>query len=195
MKIYRDPGCLVGYRDEHPVKDLRALTHCGEVYCSHDHSVPLHKHAVFEFMYVLSGTAFWQVHDTVFSQNQSELFWTLPGEPHRTASKTHQGYHKLWFGVNLADIDDEGAEVAAALQRLAEQGRRIIADAREMETVIRGLVLQVISQKARDARMSVAVISAHSCHSSRRQSRTAARRHTSRIRGPSPTPSSGQWLS
>jgi AraC-like DNA-binding protein len=147
MMIHRDPGCLVGYRYEHPVGDLRALTHCGEVYCSHDHNVPLHAHQGFEFMYVVSGTAYWQVGRTVHAQGPGELFWTVPGEFHKTARNAHQGYHKLWFGIRLWDLGQDGQEVARALQRMTETGRRIIPAAREMEAVIRGFILQVIFQR------------------------------------------------
>jgi AraC-like DNA-binding protein len=98
-------------------------------------------------MYVLSGTAYWQVGDTVFPQNQSELFWTVPDQPHMTARTVHQGYHKLWLGLQLSDLGHEGEQVAQALQRLSAQGRHIISDAREMETLLRGLILQVISRK------------------------------------------------
>jgi len=147
MEIFRDPGCLAGYRYENPLAELESLTHCGEVYCSHDHEVPLHTHEVFEFMYVLSGTAYWQVGDTIYPQNQSELFWTVPDQPHMTADRAHQGYHKLWLGLRLSDLKPEGVQAAHALQRLSAQGRHLIADAREMETLLRGLILQVISRK------------------------------------------------
>jgi AraC-like DNA-binding protein len=148
MEIFRDRGCVAGYRYENPLADLCSLTHCGEVYCNQDHSVRTHTHEGFEFMYVLSGTAYWQIGDAVYAQNQSELFWTAPEEPHGTARRTHQGYHKLWLGLQLSDLDPEGPRVARALHGLSGQGRHIIADAREMETVLRGLILQVISRKA-----------------------------------------------
>lgn len=147
MKIFRDQGCLVGYTYENPVVDMGSLTHCGEVYCSHDHSVGLHRHEGYEFMYVISGTAYWQVGDTVFSQGPSELFWTLPHEPHLTADRKHQGYHKLWFGIRMADLGEQGRQADEVLRRLTAQGRRVISDANEMEAVIRGLVLQATSQR------------------------------------------------
>lgn len=147
MEIIRDPCCLAGYRYENPIADLPSLTHCGEVYCSSDHCVALHTHPGFEFMYVIAGTAYWQVDETVYEQHQNELFWTVPGQPHMTANREHQAYHKLWLGVRTVDLDRACLLVAGDLLTLSARKRHIIPDAREMEAVIRGLILQVIWQK------------------------------------------------
>jgi AraC-like DNA-binding protein len=147
MEIFRDRGCIAGYRYESPFAELRSLTHCGEVYCSNDHSVRFHTHDVFEFMYVMSGTAYWQIESTVYQQGQGSLLWTVPGQPHRTALRDHQGYHKLWLGVDLFDIGQEGRRTAKLLLRLSREGRHVTADAGDMEMILRGLMLQVISRK------------------------------------------------
>ncbi len=98
-------------------------------------------------MYVIAGTAYWQVDETVYEQHQNELFWTVPGQPHMTANREHQAYHKLWLGVRTVDLDRACLLVAGDLLTLSARKRHIIPDAREMEAVIRGLILQVIWQK------------------------------------------------
>jgi len=135
-----------GYLYVQPLLDLRSLTHCGEAHHAGDYAEALHSHEAFEFAYLVWGTTGWQAGGAVFQQNQGELFYALPRQPHGTAHRAHPAYHELLLGLRLSDLRG-GADAAKTLRALSRQGRQVLRGAQEIEPVIRGLILQATTRR------------------------------------------------
>ncbi|HET6487702.1 MAG TPA: helix-turn-helix domain-containing protein [Spirochaetia bacterium] len=147
MRIARASTDQTGYLYARPFAGLPALTHCGEIHSIGESSVALHAHEGFEFAYLVSGTAWWQAGGSDFQQNPGELFFALPRQPHGTAHRAHPACHKLLLGLRVVDL--HGGPVAARLlHSLFLQGRQVLRGAQQTESLIRGLILQVVARRA-----------------------------------------------
>jgi len=58
MKVIRESTHISGFRSDIPVKEVPALTPCGEALCARGHALKPHIHAGFEFHYLSGGGNF-----------------------------------------------------------------------------------------------------------------------------------------
>ena len=145
MKIIRESTHISGFLYDQPVRDLPALTHCGETLCARGHAVGPHSHAGFEFHYLSRGGYGWRVGRETTEQQMGDIFVNYPGEIHSSGPKAYPESHFLWIGLRLAQLGPEGKRLAGALRR---RKCRVLSGCHEAEPVLRGLVSQVIGQRA-----------------------------------------------
>src|ERR1035437_1932285 len=101
MIIVRDPEVISGFRYESPMEEVPAITHCGEALCSRHLKVGKHSHAMYEFVYIVSGRAFWQIDSRIHELKPGDLFIACPGQTHFTADIPHPEFHHFWIGLDV----------------------------------------------------------------------------------------------
>lgn len=148
MKVIRDPQIISGFVYERPVDELPELTHCGEALCCSGHHRGPHTHPAFEFLYLSRGRASWQAGGIISEQQMGDLYVAYPREAHGTGPARNPENQHLWLGVDLDRMGPAGAHLAARLRR---ERPRLLTGCDEMEPVLRGLVRQVVTPRARRA--------------------------------------------
>jgi AraC-like DNA-binding protein len=144
MKAIRDRGVISGIRLEEPLPDLPILTHCGEGLCSNDHSIPDHRHKVFELTYLLRNELFMQVGGKAVLQKPGEMFIAYPDETHCSIDQLNsQGYHKIYAGIDLEAMGEDGMALS---RQLRHGSHRIISKAQDVEPVFLALIRQVMKK-------------------------------------------------
>ncbi len=146
MRVLRDPQIISGFVFEQPVDELPELTHCGEALCCEGHYRGPHAHPVFEFLYLSRGRCTWRAHGETTVQQMGDLYIAHPGEKHGTGPKRNPENHHLWMGVDIGRLGRDGARLAA---RLRAERPRLVTGCDELEPVLRGLMRQVVAQRAR----------------------------------------------
>lgn len=146
MKVLRDPQIISGFVFENPLDELPELTHCGEALCCAGHYRSPHAHPVFEFLYLSRGQATWRAAGETAEQAMGDLYIAYPGEKHGTGPKRNPENQHLWMGLDLDKIGVEGKRLAT---RLRTERPRLVRGCEEVEPVLRGLVRQVVAQRAR----------------------------------------------
>jgi AraC-like DNA-binding protein len=155
MKIIRESTHISGFLYDQPVRELPALTHCGETLCARGHSIGSHAHPGFEFHYLSCGAYGWRVGRETFDQQMGEIFVNYPNELHSTGPRAYPESQFLWIGLHLGQLGPAGKRLAALLRR---RNCRVLAGCHETETVLRGLVSQVISNRAHRAAAALAYL-------------------------------------
>ncbi len=149
MEIIRDPGIISGFRFEHPLAELPALTHCGEVLAGPSHVVSLQTHPGFEFHYMVKGTIAWRIRGQVHRHGEGEVSWTPPLLEHESVASDRVEHHFLWIGLHLEGIGPQGPELARCLAELGSRRRFVFPATRDVELVLRCMLLQIIEQRER----------------------------------------------
>lgn len=147
MRIIRESTHISGFLYERPVPEVPALTHCGEALCARGHQVKPHVHSGFEFHYLSHGGPFgWRIGRQAFEQRAGEIFINHPRERHHTGPSMSPESHFLWIGLELSGLGAAGRRLAALL---AACDGRVLRTCQETEPVLRGLIAQIISPRAR----------------------------------------------
>jgi hypothetical protein len=149
MEIIRDCGVISGFRFEHPLADLPALTHCGEVFAGQSHVVLSQSHPAFEFHYMVQGSILWKFEKSMYPLKEGEVSWTPPDLEHESVATSHSEHHLLWIGIKLEQLGDEGSELARALRGLAVKHGYVFPVMHDVELVLRCILLQIVEQRAR----------------------------------------------
>jgi AraC-like DNA-binding protein len=149
MEIIRDPGVISGFRFEHPLADLQALTHCGEAFAGSSHVVLSQSHPAFEFHYMVQGSVLWRIDGATYPLKEGEISWTPPDLEHESVDTYHAEHHMLWLGVKLEQLGPEGAELARKLRALACKHMYVFPAPRDVELVLRCVLLQIVEQRGR----------------------------------------------
>jgi AraC-like DNA-binding protein len=147
MEIIRDPGIISGFRFEHPLPDLPALTHCGEAFAGQSHIVSAQTHPSYEFHYMVQGTIHWKINGLVHAHSDGNLSWTPPELEHESVASYHAEHHILWIGLRLDRLGGEGDRLARSLRGLAAQNVFVFPAVREIELLLRCLILQITDQR------------------------------------------------
>ena len=155
MKIIRESTHISGFLYEQPVRELPALTHCGETLCARGHSIEPHSHEGFEFHYLSRGGYGWRIGRVAIDQQMGDIFVNYPNELHATSPRTYPESHFLWIGLYLTQLGPEGKRLAALLRR---KKCRVLSGCHEVEPVLRGLVSQVISRRAHRSSATLAYL-------------------------------------
>jgi AraC-like DNA-binding protein len=133
---------MAGFRYEQPFGTKTAVSHCGEVICDSRWEVGSHQHrGITEVCYLSRGHLVWEVNDDLWRQNRGDLVITLPGECHRLAERSDAQQHILFVGIQNSEIDDR------VLDLLRTRRVRLLPRAHSVESIMRGLILQAVSQK------------------------------------------------
>lgn len=146
MQVLREPQIVSGFVYEKPVDDLPELTHCGEALCCEGHQLKPHRHRGYEFLYLLRGRATWRSRGQTVEQHSGDLYIAYPGELHRTGAVPNPENQHLWVGLDIAKLGPHGRRLHEKLQR---ERPHLLAGCGEIETVLRGVLRQVISMRAR----------------------------------------------
>lgn len=146
MQILRDPQIISGFTYENPVDDLPELTHCGEAMCCAGHALAAHAHTGFEFLYLSRGEATWRAAGQTTVQHMGDLYIAYPRESHSTGAKRNPENQHLWLGVDLVKLGPEGRRLA---ERLKRERPRLVPDCDDVEPVLRGLIRQIVTPRAR----------------------------------------------
>ena len=149
MEIIRDPGVISGFRFEHPLADLPALTHCGEIFAGPSHVVTPQSHPAFEFHYMVQGSILWKIERSIHPLKEGEVSWTPPELEHESVATYHAEHHLLWIGVKLEQLGAEGSELARGLSELARKHVYVFPVLRDVELVLRCILLQIVEQRVR----------------------------------------------
>jgi AraC-like DNA-binding protein len=149
MDIIRDPGVISGFRFENPLADLPALTHCGEAFAGPSHVVSPQVHPAFEFHYMVQGSIHWRIERAVHPLREGEVSWTPPDLEHESMAAHRDEHHVLWIGIKLEQLGPEGAELARELKGLAARHVYVFPVPRDVELVLRGILLQVVDRRGR----------------------------------------------
>lgn len=149
MEIIRDPGVISGFRFEHPLADLPALTHCGEAFAGPSHVVLPQSHPAFEFHYMVQGSILWRIDGSASALKEGEVSWTPPDLVHESVDTYRAEHHMLWIGVHLEQLGAEGAELAFGLRELARKRVYVFPAPRDVELVLRCILLQIVEQRVR----------------------------------------------
>jgi len=144
MKIIRESTHISGFLYDQPVRELPALTHCGETLCARGHLVPPHAHPGFEFHYLSRGGYGWRVGNETIDQQMGDIFVNYPNELHSSGSRTYPESHFLWIGLRLSQLGPAGKRLAAQLRK---RNCRVLSACHEAEPILRGLILQVIGHR------------------------------------------------
>lgn len=144
MKIIRESTHVSGFLYDQPVRELPALTHCGETLCSRGHSIGPHAHTGFEFHYLSRGAYGWRVGRETMDQQMGDIFVNYPNELHATGPRIYPESHFLWIGLCLTQLGPGGKRLAVLLRR---RNCRVLSGCHEVEPVLRGLISQVISRR------------------------------------------------
>lgn len=155
MQVLRDPQIISGFAYEHPVDDLPELTHCGEALCCAGHHLQPHAHTGFEFLYLSRGQATWRAGSHTTVQHMGELYIAYPREPHGTGTRSNPENQHLWVGVDLERFGREGRQLA---RRLQAERPRLVPGCDEVEPVLRSLVRQIVTPRARRTEAIVACL-------------------------------------
>lgn len=146
MQVLRDPQIISGFAYQNPVDDLPELTHCGEALCCAGHHLKPHVHPGFEFLYLSRGQATWRAAGRTAVQRMGDVYVAYPHEKHGTGAKRNPENQHLWVGVDLERFGREGRQLAA---RLFAGRPRLISGCDEVEPVLRGLIRQIVTPRAR----------------------------------------------
>jgi AraC-like DNA-binding protein len=149
MEIIRDPGVISGFRFEHPLADLPALTHCGEAFAGPSHVVLSQSHPAFEFHYMVQGSILWRINGLTYPLKDGQLSWTPPDLEHESVDTYRAEHHMLWISVHLEQLGAEGAELARRLRELARKRVYVFPSPHDVELVLRCILLQIVEQRAR----------------------------------------------
>ncbi|WP_344050595.1 AraC family transcriptional regulator [Microbacterium lacus] len=122
-----------------------AITHCGEGEVSDRHLIAMHTHASTEIMLATSGAYTWTVESQEVRQRAGEVIVTLAGEVHGTSDRGHPACRLLWVGVNLDECGGDGQRMG---ELVSARNPRTSITCTAAEPLIRGIVLQVISDRA-----------------------------------------------
>lgn len=155
MQVLRDPQIISGFAYEHPVDGLPELTHCGEALCCAGHHLKPHAHEGFEFLYLSRGEAAWRAAGVNTVQRMGDLYIAYPHEKHGTGPGRNPENQHLWLGV---DLDRFGREGKALAQRLRSERPRLVPGCDEVEPVLRSLVRQIVTPRARRTEAIVACL-------------------------------------
>lgn len=155
MHVLRDPQIISGFAYENPVDDLPELTHCGEALCCEGHNLKPHAHTGFEFLYLSRGEASWLAAGETTVQRMGELYIAYPRESHGTGAKHNPENLHLWLGLDLAKLSPEGRRLAARLKR---EQPRLVPGADEVEPVLRSLMRQIVTPRARRTEAIIACL-------------------------------------
>jgi len=145
MKVIRESTHISGFLYDNPVKEMPALTHCGEALCARGHALKPHTHPGFEFHYLSRGGNFtWRIGRELVEQKMGEILVTYPEELHTTGPQSYPETHFLWIGLKLVELGPAGRRLGSLLK-----GRkcRLLLGCHEAEPVWRGLISQVISRR------------------------------------------------
>ena len=146
MQVLRDPQIISGFAYQNPVDDLPELTHCGEALCCEGHFLDPHTHPGFEFLYLSRGEASWRAGNQTTVQRMGDLYIAYPRESHGTGAKRNPENQHLWLGLDLAKLSPAGRRVALRLKR---EQPRIVPGCDEVEPVLRSLMRQIVTPRAR----------------------------------------------
>lgn len=146
MRVLRDPQIVSGFVYEQPVDELPELTHCGEALCCEGHFLEPHAHTGFEFLYLSRGEATWQSGGDVAEQQTGDLYVAYPGESHGTGPRPNPESQHLWLGLDLMRHSAAGERLA---KRLRRERVRLLPGCSEVEPVLRGILRQVVTPRAR----------------------------------------------
>jgi AraC-like DNA-binding protein len=146
MQVLRDPQIISGFVYEHPVDDLPELTHCGEALCCEGHHLAAHRHTGFEFLYLTRGQATWRAVGETTVQRMGDLYVAYPDESHGSGGKGNPESQHLWVGIDLEHYDVNAQRLAKRLRRLQP---RLVPGCDEVEPVLRSLMRQIVSPRAR----------------------------------------------
>ena len=149
MEIVRDPGVISGFRFENPLADLPVLTHCGEAFAGPSHVVSPQAHPAFEFHYMVQGSIHWRIERDVHPLREGEVSWTPPGLEHQSDATHRDEHHILWIGIKLEQLGAEGVELARTLREAAARRVYVFPVMRDVELVLRGILLQVAERRGR----------------------------------------------
>jgi AraC-like DNA-binding protein len=149
MEIIRDPGVISGFRFENPLADLPSLTHCGEAFAGPSHVVLPQTHPAFEFHYMVKGSIHWRIEKAVHPLREGEVSWTPPDLEHESIASHRDEHHILWIGIKIEQLGDEGAELIRGLRDLAARQIYVFPVLRDVELVLRGILLQIVERRGR----------------------------------------------
>ncbi len=145
VKVIREATHISGFLYEQPLSEVTALTHCGEALCARGHSLRLHSHPGFEFHYLARGGPFtWKVGKEMIRHPIGGISVTYPHEPHASGPEAYPETHFLWLGLMLDQFGEAGKRL---VRLLTTRHCRLILGCGEAESLLRGLITQVISQR------------------------------------------------
>jgi AraC family L-rhamnose operon regulatory protein RhaS len=146
MKVVREPHILSGFLYEDPLPEWPALTHCGEAVCEAGLRLRAHSHRGFELLLLSRGECTWQIDGRAVRQKMGELFVAFPRQPHALYPPARSELSVLWVGIDLAALAGEPRRLAG---RLLSSRRHVFPRCHEVEPLLRGIVSQITSARAR----------------------------------------------
>lgn len=155
MKVIRESTHISGFLYDRPVRDLPALTHCGEALCARGHSIAPHSHPGFEFHYLSRGGYGWKIGRETMGQQMGEILVNYPNEVHSTGPGVYPESHFLWIGLRLPLLGPDGKRLAKLLRA---KNCRVLSGCNEAEPILRGLVSQVIGTRAHRSAATLAYL-------------------------------------
>ena len=155
MKVIRESTHVSGFFYEEPLSRLPALTHCGEALTARGHQVAEHAHDGFEFHYLSHGQYKWRAEAEHFPQRMGDVLVNYPRELHQSDSASCPPSHFLWLGLKLWQLGTPGRRLA---RRLRGGNLRVLSGCHQVEPILRGLVWQLSSKRARRTATSLSYI-------------------------------------
>jgi AraC-like DNA-binding protein len=143
MELYRDRGVLAGFRYERPVESLRYLTHCGDAICSPSHATARHRHATFEFTYLLRGNLKVAVNGRSIQQPPLSVFIARPNQWHGWNAFDHPEFHQMWIGLDLHGMGKDATELA---KRIEDNKLTVLPASSAIEATFRGIIAQIVQR-------------------------------------------------
>jgi AraC-like DNA-binding protein len=150
MLIIREPHIVSGFLYDDPLPAPSPITHCGEAVSVARHSLAWHSHPGFELLYLVRGRYPWHIEDSEYRQCPGDLLIVYPRQQHRTDGQAPEEAHHLWIGVHLTALGAPGRILA---DHLFSRGRHLLADCRDIEPILRGIIAQVVTPRPAQRRV------------------------------------------